>query len=389
MQPLFITTCITRIANLKRSLCVLLIVFLQVVGCTSKKDSSAIQSAVGTSQNRASTQVEKNLTHEQVKQKTESKNLKKMTYYLKFIGSLEKEILKLVMAGEAPVTNQFEVLAQAMGLVSEVKTEYLAGFDCQKNKAILSGKKIEFFNVCYTPQRKLAEMWILDSQPTSYKVVFNTSQWEKILGSITGVLSKNRSCIFTISDNKVQKLNCKDTSFGAQAGARSSQLKEYKLTTYVYERNAQDEIIVSGSVLRDFLEIKKISVKVPVIGKIKILEKEMHVVDEFADIQQKLTQGEDYRNVTASVAVSSPSQRVASETATVNKASDNSQQYQEEINPYLNQQNGVNWQGVPQDPSQQQKYENEEGYPLPDANSSQQLDPYNQNFQPQSDSGGR
>lgn len=82
---------------------------------------------------------------------------KMLTGNLKFIASLEKEVLKLILEASAPDVNQFEVLAFGFDKFNGAKTGFLPGFGCQKIAVRAGTKKFEIFSECTKPAKKLAE----------------------------------------------------------------------------------------------------------------------------------------------------------------------------------------------------------------------------------------
>lgn len=215
---------------------------------------------------------------------------------LRFIGSLEKEVLNLLLPSSSPEVNQFEVLAYGFDKFNGAKTGFLNGFGCQKIAVRGAAKKFEVFSECTKPAKKLAEISEDLGRTTSYTVVFLTSNWKVILGNAAGI-NPERVCHFTLKDNKVQTMDCQDTVFGPRVSGLDINLHELKIRKYSFNRNQAEELVIEGGQFRDMIEIKKINLTVPISGKISIIEKELKVKDDFADMQNKLLGLEEVKPV--------------------------------------------------------------------------------------------
>lgn len=212
---------------------------------------------------------------------------KMLTGNLKFIASLEKEVLKLLLENSAPDVNQFEVLAYGFDKYNGAKTGFLPGFGCQKI-AVRSGiKKFEIYSECTKPAKKLAELSEDLTNKNKLTVVFNTPNWKVILGNAAGI-NPERVCQFLIKDNKVQSFDCKDTVFSPRITGLDINLLELKIKRYEFNRNQANELVIEGGQFKDMIETKKINMTVPMSGKISIIEKEIKVKDDFTDMQNKL-----------------------------------------------------------------------------------------------------
>lgn len=212
-------------------------------------------------------------------------HLKMITGNLKFLGSLEKEVLKLLLEAQAPEINQFEVLTYGFDKLTGVKTGFLPAFGCQKVAVKPSAKKFEIFSECIRPAKKLAEL--IEGPKNHYSILFLTANWKVILGNAAG-LNPDRVCDFVLKDNKVQSLDCKNTVFSPKSQASDINYYELKIKKYIFNRNQTDELVVEGGQYKDLIETKKISMTVPMSGKISIIEKELKVKDDFAEMQNKL-----------------------------------------------------------------------------------------------------
>ena len=206
---------------------------------------------------------------------------------LKFLGSLEKEVLKLLLEGSSPEVNQFEVLSFGFDKFNGAKTGFLQGFGCQKIAVRAAPKKFEVYSECTKPAKKLADITEDSSNKNHLTIVFLTSNWKVILGNAAGI-NPERTCEVIFKDNKVQSLDCKDTVFSPRFTGVDINLYELKIRKYLFNRNQANELVIEGGQYKDLIENKKISMTVPMSGKISIIEKELKVKDDFADMQNKL-----------------------------------------------------------------------------------------------------
>jgi len=210
-----------------------------------------------------------------------------LTGNIKFIASLEKEVLKLLLENSAPEVNQFEVLGFGFDKFNGAKTGFLSGFGCQKIVVRAGVKKFEVFSECTKPAKKLAEISEDLSDKNKLTVVFLTSNWKVILGNAAGI-NPERVCQFLLKNNKVQSFDCQDTVFSPRITGIDINLFELKIKKYSFNRNQADELVIEGGQFKDMIENKKINLTVPMTGKISIIEKELKVKDDFTDMQNKL-----------------------------------------------------------------------------------------------------
>lgn len=233
---------------------------------------------------------------------------------LRFLGSLEKEVLKLLLQESSPEVNQFEVLAFGFDKFNGAKTGFLQGFGCQKIAVRATPKKYEVYSECTKPAKKLAEIGEDLSNKNRLTVVFLTSNWKVILGNAAGI-NPERICELTLKDNKVQSLDCKDTVFSPRFTGVDVNLYELKIRKYVFNRNQADELVIEGGQYKDLIENKKINMTVPMTGKISIIEKELKVKDDFADMQNKLLGIEEQKQDKKDEEVSGKKENITPHTA--------------------------------------------------------------------------
>lgn len=233
---------------------------------------------------------------------------------LKFLSSLENEVLKILLQDQRPEVNQFEVIAFGFDKYNGVKTGVLQGFGCQKIAVRSVRKKFEVYSECTKPAKKLADISEDIDQKNHFSIVFLTSNWKVILGNAAG-LNPERVCSFTLKDNKVQSLNCKNTVFSPRTTGLDINLLEFKIRKYVFSRNQSEELFIEGGQYKDLIENKKISLTVPMSGRISVIEKELKVKDDFLDLQNKLLGSETTQPDVKNQDVSGQKENLAPHTA--------------------------------------------------------------------------
>ena len=279
MKWFFVTTCIT--------LCLFC-----VFGCTkkelpvAKKEDSVLITAPVSSVAELKAEATK---------ADETAHVKLLAQNLKFIASLENEILKLLIPGSVPRTNQFDVLASGFEKLAGAKVGFLVGFDCQKISVKASRKHFDIFSECIRPPKKLAEM--TEESAYKYSVLFLSQHWPTIVGSSATLNPTDRICNITLKANKVQILECKNSVFSLQATQKDISLLELRITRYLFNRDQKEEVIVEGGQYKDLIEVKKVNLKIPMTGKISVIEKELKVKDDFVDMQNKLLGREEVKPV--------------------------------------------------------------------------------------------
>lgn len=292
MKLIFITTCIT---------------LSLLVSCTKKELPPKKEEVVNQPVITVNTPVKDNPDAEKAYAKMLAANLR-------FIGSLEKEVLKLLLQGSSPDVNQFEVLTFGFDKFNGAKTGFLQGFGCQKIAVKPAPKKFEVYSECTKPAKKLAEISEDLGNKNRLTVVFLTSNWKVILGNAAGI-NPERICEFTLKDNKVQTFDCKETVFSPRITGLDINLLELKIRKYTFNRNQSEELVVEGGQYKDLVENKKINMTVPMTGKISIVEKELKVKDDFADMQNKLLGVEEQKQDKKDEEVSGKKENITPHTA--------------------------------------------------------------------------
>lgn len=259
----------------------------------SSTGSSGVNTALGSANSK--TQVLSTLTEPQKKELR--KNIFKVFYNsLKFVASLETEVFKLVYPQSENRIWPLDVLAYAASKEAGLKIT-LKNYDCQRLEWVEKDEKLLLQKQCSKPPLTLAQVTPIFlnkvQEPLYYTIEFMNENWENILGPSAQLQAENRECTVVVVRGQVTSYNCKNTFFSTELGGLN--LQEIRLPTFAFKRNSEgsslqdiEMVQVKGAFYKDLIEVKKISLTIPLTGKIKIIEKELKVRDDFADLQNQL-----------------------------------------------------------------------------------------------------
>lgn len=255
-----------------------LMFILNMTSCTSKKEEvSPIQL-----ENH-----DKNLTPSQtivLKPVDESVvKIKNQAQVFRFLASLENEILKLIIPASLPSVNQFDVLSYAFDLQAQIKRPSLKSYECQKIKLKGAEKKITIVSECEKPFKTLAEIDVLTEK--LYVIRFINASWSSVVGLSATLQTDPRECVVKLKANRPLEMECTNTTYTLKA---DSHLQDLRIKKYSYkskkETKDSNEVAIEAAIYKDFIEIKKIKMTVPFFGQIKIIEKEIEVKDDYANL---------------------------------------------------------------------------------------------------------
>jgi hypothetical protein len=216
---------------------------------------------------------------------------------LYFAASLERESLRLITHQNSfEGTTLFSVLSYAFEMNSGKKKMALSGLDCSRFKIETSGSDFNLFKTCVKPFALIATIKSLNQAHDHYQVSFKLKEWSSIVGLSVTLTNSDVQCEFQLKDKKFHSLNCQNWTFAVAANSISA--TEIKLSTFTFNRDQQNQLSLVGGFYRDLMERKKIEVLVPLQGKIKLIEKEIEVKDDFAEKpkQNEDTHGEKNQN---------------------------------------------------------------------------------------------
>lgn len=211
-----------------------------------------------------------------------SKTLREAVY---FSNSLEREALKLILKDSSfQKPTFFSVLSFIVETNSGAKKSTPFGLDCGQYSVIREQKTIKIFKTCVKPQAEVANIKILE-EDRAYEVQFLIKEWASVVGLSVTLTSDNVLCAMTVKDKKLLRLKCDNWSYQTDSDQIYSTVVRAKV--FLFQRDAQKQFVIKGGFFKELVENKKIDIVVPLEGKIKIIEKEIKVIDEFVDRQKK------------------------------------------------------------------------------------------------------
>lgn len=201
-----------------------------------------------------------------------------------FSAQLEKEALKLLLKN--PSFNEltlFSVLNYAVENSNGVKKSPPGRLDCSRFRLqpmVSNKRQIHVYQTCQKPDILIAQLDI-GLTSSSMTVTFFLKEWIRVVGLPVTLTGANTICDFQIESNKLEKLDCKDWAYTVSTSSVSSE--ELRLKEFLFRRHQPNQFVIKGGRFVDLIERKKFDIQIPMEGKIKIFEKEIKVIDEFAD----------------------------------------------------------------------------------------------------------
>lgn len=218
-----------------------------------------------------------------------SKELKES---LHFASSLERESLRLIAKNNSfEPTTLFSVLSYAFEVASGTKKSPPRNIDCSRFQ-IEKGQpgELKILKVCQKPHVLVA---IVQSrlEETEIEVTFKAKEWASVVGLSVTLTNPDISCQLRLKEKKLNTMSCEHWAYFLSASDASA--TQIHLKTMSFRRDQELQLKLSGGFFHDLIERKKIEISVPLEGKIKLIEKEIEVKDDFAD---KVQTSEDVRN---------------------------------------------------------------------------------------------
>ena len=203
---------------------------------------------------------------------------------MEFAASIEKETFRLATANvksEKKQILQLETLSYALNSLFNPKhLPKNVSLDCKLyGYKEVSKKQVSLTRNCTKPYAIIADITQLDLN--QYKIIFFQREWSAILGSAVSFANNNRECILKVKTEKLSSMTCEHTLYSLSAEAS---LEELRLNQIAFNRESKDQLVIRGARFKDMIERSKIQINVPLEGKIKIIEKELEVHDDFEKI---------------------------------------------------------------------------------------------------------
>lgn len=198
-----------------------------------------------------------------------------------FSNSLEREALKLILKDNSfQRLTLFSVLSYIAEINSGAKRSPPYGLDCGKFKVVREGKIIKVFKACVKPITEIARIQTTEEDKL-FEVEFPIKEWANVVGLSVTLTGENLRCQLRIADKKLYGLRCHNWSYQTDSDQFSATV--IKAKDFVFQRDAKKQFIIRGGFYKELIENKKIDILIPLEGKIKIIEKELRVIDEFAN----------------------------------------------------------------------------------------------------------
>lgn len=201
-----------------------------------------------------------------------------------FAASLEKEALRIMTKNQfSDDMSLFSVLSFAVEIAAGIKKMSPPRLDCSRFKflpKVTNANLIEVYKICEKPDKLVAQIQI-GADPNHLTTTFFIKEWSAVVGLSVSVTGQDVVCDLQIRDKKLDELNCLNWTKNLIATDTSSE--ELKLKTFNFNRNQKNQFTVKGGLFKDLVERKKIEMHVPLQGRIKMIEKEIEVIDEFAE----------------------------------------------------------------------------------------------------------
>lgn len=256
-----------------------LILSTGLTGCFSKSSDSVARPTDDQIQPVAlSTAQDKNQNEKNISKALFSKTLRESIF---FAASLEREALRLMSQNKSfEKPTLFSVLSYAIEVNSGTKKNPPSSLDCSRWRFEKNNKKIYLYKSCQKPEALMAVL-TERSIDSDLQVEFKSKEWSTVLGLAVSITNPEVVCQIKIKETgRLKSFSCQHWSFLLQQNQTSS--TEVRLSRMDFERDRLEQFILQGGFFKDLIEYKKIEIKVPLTGQIKLIEKELEVKDDFA-----------------------------------------------------------------------------------------------------------
>lgn len=199
-----------------------------------------------------------------------------------FAASLERESLRLISRHSSmEPTTLFSVLSYAFEIASGTKKSSLRNVDCGRFQVEKTETGLlRILKICEKPAALIATVQPKMNE-TELEVDFKIKEWASVVGLSVTLTNPDVKCHLKIKDKKLSEMSCENWAYFLSASDASA--TEIQLKTFSFRRDQTLQLKLTGGFYRDLVERKKIDISVPLEGKIKLIEKEIEVKDDFAD----------------------------------------------------------------------------------------------------------
>ncbi|MGZ3726266.1 MAG: hypothetical protein ACXWQQ_10705 [Pseudobdellovibrio sp.] len=241
------------------------------VSCTKSSDATKVEA-----ERTAAEKVEITNVKTSVEKPLFSKVFRESIY---FAASLEREALKLLLKDNSlQKSTLFSVLSYAIETKSGSRKSTPLGLDCGKFEIKQDKNFYSVQKACQNPHREAVLINAL-SEDKDYEIRFMIPQWGSVLGMSAVLTGSDVKCKMHIIDQKLNSLVCENWTYQVTEDQLSATV--IKLDEFTFLRNADQQFHLKGGFYKELVQNKKIDILVPLEGKIKIIEKEIKVIDDF------------------------------------------------------------------------------------------------------------
>ena len=210
---------------------------------------------------------------------------KKQREAIYFAASLEKEALKVLTKNttfDGPTL--FSVLSYIVEANSGVKNKAPSPLDCSRFRIDTQPKNqktLRILKVCQKPESLVAEIQTgVDSDTMTVR--FFVKEWISVLGYSATLGGTEIKCDLKVLNKKLEYLNCE--GWNRMLNLTASSAEELRLKTFIFDRQGAHQFVLKGGIFKDLVEHKKIEVYAPIEGKIKRIENEIEVIDQYLEM---------------------------------------------------------------------------------------------------------
>ncbi len=272
-----------------------------------------------------------------------SKTLREAIY---FSNSLEREALKLILKDNTfQKQTLFSVLSYIVETNSGSKKTTPFGLDCGQFLVTSEGRLIKIFKACEKPAIEIARIQTIEEE-NLYEVEFLIKDWANVVGLPVTLTSDNLRCQLRVREKKLYGLKCDNWSYLTQSDQLSSTI--VKAREFVFQRDAKKQFVIKGGFFKELVEYKKLDIMVPLEGKIKIFEKELQVIDEFANKMNEESRAKHEKEEQYKEHISEEGAKKISEAASQESSQESNQQNKQEVQKAGEGEEQTGPQGVPE-----------------------------------------
>lgn len=267
---------------IKSTSCVILVLMFFSWGCTRSEplivdgNKSSLEKSIEAASSDSQKAVKSTISNEKT---LFSKELKEALY---FAASLERESLRLISKNSSlESTTLFSVLSYAFEIASGTKKSPPRNIDCGRFQIEKTAeKKLRILKSCQKPFQEVA-MIQSRMEDSEFEVTFKIKEWAQVVGLSVTLTNPDVVCLLRLKEKKLNSMVCDSWAYFLSASDASA--TEVHLKTMSFFRDREQQLKLSGGFFHDLIERRKIDITVPLEGKIKLIEKEIEVKDDFAD----------------------------------------------------------------------------------------------------------